>query len=155
VKFNALGLMKSSPGFTMENHIKPLDFSAHAKGSVRAEVGAIAVDIGEIPVKVRIPFLKGRRLMTVIGSVGGTKIKVDPVTMSISEIGVTFEGILGRMGEGIHLHTEAKVACQTEMEASGEVCGKVGIGSIDLGECDLKLTREVVERPKASPRKKA
>jgi hypothetical protein len=146
--------MKSRPEFTMENNIKPVDVSAHVKGAVKAEIGAIAIDIGEVPVKVRIPFLKKRRHTTVIGSIGGAKVKVDPVTLSLSEIGVSFEGILGRMGKGISMHTDAKVSCQTEMEANGAVCGKVGMGSIDLGDCDREPERTFDEKPRAGAKRK-
>jgi hypothetical protein len=154
VKFKVFGLMKSSPGFTMENHIQPLDFSAHVKGMVKGEVGAVSVDVGEIPVRVRVPFLKGRRHMTIIGSVGGTRIMVDPVTLSINEMGVSFEGILGRMGKGILMHTNARVACQTEMEASGAVSGRVGVGSIDLGDNDKEPAHGNVHSPKTGTRKR-
>ena len=154
MKFKALGLMKSSPGFTMENHLNPLDFSAHIKGTMQAEVGTIEVAITEIPVSMRIPFLKGRRHLVTIGSIGGMKVSIDPVTLSLNEIGVSLEGMLGQKGEGITMHTDAKVACRTEMEVMGEVCGKVGMGSIDLGECNFEVTRPTDQSPKAGPEKK-
>jgi hypothetical protein len=137
MKFNAFGLMKSNPGFSMENHIGPMDFSAQVKGSVRANIGAVSVKIGEIPLKLRIPFLKHHHHPVVIGSIGGTTLKIDPVSVSIEDMGLAVSGVLGNKEKGLHVHTDAKVACQTEMEASGCVGGRVGIGSIDLGDdCD-------------------
>jgi hypothetical protein len=137
MKFNAFGLMRSNPGFTMENHAGPIDFSANVKGSAKASIGAISIKVGEIPIKLRIPFLKHRHLPLVIGSIGGTTLKSDPFSLSIEEMGLSVNGILGNREKGLHVRTDAKVTCQTEMEASGRVGGKVGIGSIDLGDdCD-------------------
>jgi hypothetical protein len=153
MKFSAFGLMKSTPGFTMVNKIDPVDIDAKLSGGLKAQVGEISVAIGEVPVKVRIPFLRRRRNTIVIGSVGGTHVKVDPVSLSIDEIAVSFAGILGKAGKGITVKTDAKVDCRTEMEARGDACGRIGLGSVDLGgeECRDELKPE---RPRHDDRKR-
>ena len=135
MKFKGFGLMKSSPGFTMDNHIGPLDFSTSAKGSVKAELGAVHVKIGEIPVKMRIPFLKRRHHHLIeIGSLGGVTLSMDPVALKLDEINLALHGTLGQREKGVNVHSELKVACETQMEAAGTVAGAMKLGSIDLGE---------------------
>jgi hypothetical protein len=131
MKFKAHGVMRSSPGVALTSEISPIAFSTHMGGKLAAEVGAISVGIGKIPVRIRIPFLKDRPSQ-VIGSVGSVDIKVNPFTLSIKELSLKCDGLLG--SKGITVETEGKVGCRTEMELEGLLSGSVGMGSISLGE---------------------
>jgi hypothetical protein len=130
MKFKAHGVMRSNPGVALANEISPIAFSTQIQGTLGAQVGAISVGIGKIPVRVRIPFLKDRPPQ-VIGSVGGVGIKVDPFTLSIKELRLHCDGLLG--SKGITVTTEGKVDCRTEMDLEGILSGSLGMGSISLG----------------------
>jgi hypothetical protein len=135
MKFKAHGGMKSSPGLSMTNTVDPIAVKSAIQGSVTAEVGAIGIGLSEVPVRLRVPFLKRKAHLQVIGTVGGMHIKIDPFSLSIKEMSLNIGGLLGDR-DGITLTTEAHVDCSTEMHAEGTASGEIGIGSIKLGDED-------------------
>jgi hypothetical protein len=152
MKFKANMQMRSNPSFTMESAISPLGFNGGIKGSFAADVGAISIGINEIPVSMRVPFLKRTKSIVLLGKVGAFKVKIDPVSLKIHEASLSAVGVLGTE-KGIHVGTKAHVACQTEMETAGEVAGHLGIGSLSFGS---ENHDQHVEAPKRSkPSRKA
>jgi len=132
MKFKAHAGMRSNPGFSLSNKLDPVGVSAHLQGTVSAEVGAVTIGIQEIPVRMRIPFLKRPGHLLVLGTVGPASIKVDPVTLSLKELSLQCGGVLGDK-HGIVIKTDGNVTCKTEMDAEGVASGTIGVGSIDLG----------------------
>lgn len=124
MKFKVLGAMKSNPGFSMVNTIAPVNVSTSLHGSVTAGVGAISIGVSEIPVRLRVPFLKRTVQLQVIGTVGGIKVKMDPFNLSIKDMSVSVNGLLGGK-DGITVTTEGSVSCSTEMDAAGFASGKI------------------------------
>lgn len=132
MKFSLRGLMKSSPSFTLTNHVDPLSASVSAKASGTAQISKMSVTVSKIPVHLRIPFLKRTHRALLIGSVGGATLSIDPFSISVKEVSLSATGLLGDKN-GITMTNDVSVKCQTSMDAQGAVAGKVGLGSIDLG----------------------
>ena len=127
--FYAKGVMRSNPDFSIDAKIKPIGFDVSASGLVEGTVGAISATIDEIPVRLTIPFLKGRRKPQVVASVGGFKIRLEPFNIKLEGKSVRLTGVFGT--EGITGQLDTAVACQTEMEVTGEFSG-----TIDKSETD-------------------
>lgn len=131
MKFKTQGRMRSSPNFKVDADVHPIGIDSTIAGSFEGGVSAIAASIGEIPVKVAIPFLK-RKEKTLIASIGGFKIKLNPFHIKVDNAKVHVKGTLGP--DGIKGRLDCQVACRTDVDMSGEVTGKPGIFKLDLGE---------------------
>jgi hypothetical protein len=138
MKFKAAMKMRSNPSFAMENTFSPIGFNGGIKGTLSAEVGTIAIGINEIPVSMRVPFLKRKKSVVLLGKVGAFKVKIDPVTLNIREVSFGAEGVLGT-GKGMHVSTQGRVACRTEMQTAGQAAGHLGIGSVSFGDEKLDM----------------
>jgi hypothetical protein len=132
MKFQARGNMRSSPGFTLGNNVAPFSLSAQLKGGLAAEVGAVKLAIGEVPIKLRIPFLKRCHPVLVIGTIGPVSVKLDPFTCSVKDVAITGDVWVGGK-QGLVVMTEGKVSCSTDMAVDGVVTGNVSLGQVHLG----------------------
>lgn len=142
MKFQARGTMRSHPGFTLANKVEPFSLSAQVKGGVSGEVGAVKLGIGEVPVKLRIPFLKRCHPVLVIGTIGPVSVKLDPFTCSIKDLAVTGDVWVGGK-QGLVVMTEGKVVCSTDMAVDGVLTGNVSLGQVHLGaEPEATLTHQ-------------
>ena len=131
MNFQAHGSMRSSPGVELSNRVSPLHCSAQIHGQVAGEVGAISVHLDQIPVRLRIPFLR-RSAPILVGTVGPAEFKVDPFTWSLREFSIGCNAQLGGK-EGFVITTEGKVACATDMTLDGAATGDIGLGSVHFG----------------------
>ena len=119
--------MQSCPSVKLDTNIDPLDFKTSINGHFHGELGPFAARIGEIPIRLAIPFLKYRPVMA---SVGGFPIELDRFQVNVENAALDLDGTLGK--KGIHASAEAKVDCETDMDLQGEVTGKVGLSQLDL-----------------------
>jgi hypothetical protein len=142
MKFQARGNMRSQPGFTLANKVNPFSLSAQLKGSVAGEVGAVKLAIGEVPIKLRIPFLKRCHPVLVIGTIGPVSVRLDPFTCSVKDLTLTGDVWVGGK-EGLAVMTEGKVTCSTDMAVDGVVTGNFSLGQVNLGaEPETTLTHQ-------------
>jgi len=133
MKFKVYGRMQSCPSVKLETDISPLSFRADINGHFKGELGPFSAEIGEIPFRLAIPFLK--RSPVVMGLIGGFPIKLDRFQVNVDKAALDVNGILGL--EGIHASADAKVDCATDMQLQGQVMGKVGLSHFDLGEEEI------------------
>lgn len=131
MKFKTFWKMRSSPDFKVDADMEPIGIDAGIEGAFEAAIGAISASVGAIPVKVAVPFLKrGRKVL--VASVGGFKVRVDPVHLKLDCAKGHIKGTLGE--KGIKGKMDFKVACRTEADMCGEVTGRPGAIRFDLGE---------------------
>ncbi len=129
MKIKLRGGMRSNPTVTLASRIDPIRFSGRMEGGASGTVGEIAVGLSEVPLRVRIPFLKRRHRLLVVGAIGPVQLKLDPFNLSLREIVFGGEGVLGGK-EGLSVVSEAKVACQTDFHAEGVAAGGLGLGPL-------------------------
>lgn len=134
MNFKAQGVMRSKPSIKSKIRMDPLQFDTSASGSFDCEVSRISAYIGEIGVRFAIPFMKPRRKLPMIASVGGFKIRLNPFQLRSKGIGLHVKGILGTKGSAAEMDMD--VSCETEMEVAGKVPIKVGRIQMDLCEVD-------------------
>lgn len=133
MKFNTHVAMKSHPGFNVDAQVNPIDFDASVHGTFEATAASISINVDEIPIRLAIPFLK-RRKPPVFASVGGFKMKFSPLQVKVEKATVQLGGTLGT--EGIIGKMNGEVDCETEMDVDGNLVGKVGTFSVELGDKD-------------------
>lgn len=129
MKFKVFGRMQSCPSLKLETDIQPLDFNTSLNGHFHGELGPFSAYIGEIPIRLTVPFLKRRPIMM---SVGAFPVKLDRFAVNVEKAALDINGILGL--KGIHASVDSKIDCSTDMNLKGEVTGKVGLSHLELGE---------------------
>jgi hypothetical protein len=132
MRFKTYAAMESHPDFDVEARLDPIDFNARVHGSCEVTVDSVSVDVGEIPIRVAIPFLKRRAKYPVLASVGGFRIAFSPFRVRTKGMTVQLEGVLGT--KGIVGKMNGKIDCKTEMKADGKLVGRVGTFTVELGE---------------------
>ena len=129
MKFKVFGRMQSCPAIKLDTRIDPLDFNINVKGAFNGKVGPFSADIGEIPIRLAIPFLRRR---PVIASIGGFPIGLDRFQIDVEKAALDLKGVLGL--KGIHASVDTAVDCSTEIDLKGDVRGRVGLSHLDLGD---------------------
>jgi hypothetical protein len=133
MNFKAKGKMTSQPSFAAKVNLDPLQFDTTAKGTLDLSIGPLSVYIGEIGVRFAIPFLKRRKKLPLVATVGGFHVNVRPFRVRSHGLALQLSGILGT--EGSSGGIEGKVGCETEMEVEGKFPLKAGKVQINL--CDV------------------
>lgn len=147
MKFKVFGRMQSCPSITLDTTISPLDFETSIHGGFHGELGPFKANIGEIPIRLAIPFLKRK---PVVASIGGFPVSLDRFQVNVNEAGLDLKGVVGL--KGIKAKVHSKVECSTEMKLEGRVSGRFDLSDRDLDEecddwrktpaCQSKLTAE-------------
>ena len=133
MKFMAQGVMRSSPNFKARWKMEPLSFDTGVSGSCKVAVGAISANIGVIPIRLAIPFLKRRR-MPLMGAIGPIQVKLNPLELQLEHLRLHFGGVLGE--KGLQGEIDLQVACQTEMEVAGDIPIKLSSVCLNLEEAE-------------------
>ncbi len=131
MKMKIRGGMHGHPSVTLASRFEPIRFSSRVEGGAGGGVGEITVSLNEIPLRLRIPFLKRRRRLLTIGALGPVRLKLDPFHLSLREVSFGAEGVLGGK-DGLSVVSEGKVACQTDFHAEGVAGGGFGLGPFRL-----------------------
>ncbi len=145
MKFKVFGRMQSCPSIKLDTRIKPLDFNIGATGSFKGKLGPFSADIGEIPIRLAIPFLKRR---PVIASIGGFPVKLDRFQVDVDKAALELNGVLGL--KGIQASVDAQIDCATDIEMKGDMTGRLGLSQLDLGDENTDhehLKEESVKQP--------
>jgi hypothetical protein len=130
MKFNLHALARSNPEFDIQGKLDPLSVDLGLQGALSATIGAISGTVSEIPIRVRIPFLKhGDRK---VASVGGFTVHLRPFDIAVKNASIHAKGTLGT--DGIRGVAHASVKCQTEVDSKGTFVGKAGNVKLDFTE---------------------
>ena len=140
MKFKTYIRMKSCPSVSMDASISPLDFRTALSGSLSAEAGPFAGEVGEIPIRMAIPFLRRR---PVIASLGAFPLSLERFQVNLEKAEFALQGTLGL--QGIDAKMAGKIDCATDMDVKGTVSGKVGLSHLEFGEGETEPIQEVAE----------
>jgi hypothetical protein len=130
VKFEAIGKMRSNPSVTAKVRLQPVTFQTALKGACECRVGRISAHVGDIRVRLAIPFLRPRRRLPLVATIGGFRVGVKPFDLSLTDLSLELSGTL----QQISAEGEAHVACETEITVDGKLPVKVGSIHVDLNE---------------------
>jgi len=136
MKFKTRFNMHSTPDFKANVAMEPVAFTTSARGAFSGTLGAVSATVDEVPLRLAIPFLRRKGKLPLIGTIGGFKIKLNPLNIKIEDASVQLDGVLGT--KGIKSTVNTKVLCDTEVKMNGAVSGK-------LGSFNVKLEEEALE----------
>lgn len=121
--------MAGNPEFELRVRSGPLAFEVEGDGTIDARTSEIRAGIEEIPVSVRIPFLRRHHGRVVVASIGPFGIKLEPFEAQLRAVGARIAGVAGP--EGIDCGIEGKVGCRMEIDITGKLPGKVVKAAIE------------------------
>jgi hypothetical protein len=124
--------MRSNPTFNAKVKMDPVEFDTSVSGSLGLDLGSVNAYVGEIGVRFAIPFLRPRRKLPLIATVGGFRIRLSPLRIQSKGVAFRVGGVVGTKGTTADL--DVGVKCQTEMDVQANVPVKVGKIQVDLCE---------------------
>jgi hypothetical protein len=130
VNFSALGKMRSHPSMTAKMRMDPLHVDTNLMGGCECEVSRMSAYVGEVGIRFAIPFMKPRRKLPLVASVGGFNIRLKPFHVKLKGISLHVAATVGA-GTGASAEVETKVDCETEMDVKGKL-PKTGRINIDF-----------------------
>jgi len=130
VNFKAFAKMESHPSVAAKVRLEPVKFETAIRGSCECRVGRLSAHVGDIGIRLAIPFLRPRRRLPLVATIGGFRFSVKPFDLRMSGMGLEVSGTVSNLAaEG-----EAHVDCKTVLEAEGKLPVKVGSIQVNLGE---------------------
>lgn len=134
MKFKAHALMQGHPEFQVRAKSNPIGFELDAEGSLKLQIGSLTAKIDEIPVTLRIPFLRRGGGMLTVGSIGAFGVHIQPIEAELRPFGVRIGGVLGK--DGLECECEGNIGCKTSLDVDGVIPGKVTRVAFDVGEAE-------------------
>jgi hypothetical protein len=132
MNFKARGRMKASPEFVARVKMDPVRFETSLAGECGCHVSALTGHVGEIRVRLAIPFLKRRRRLPLVATIGDFHIRLQPFDVNLGLKHVHAAGTLGT--EGLAGEIDAKMKCEMEGEVDGNLPIKLRPIHLDLDE---------------------
>jgi hypothetical protein len=136
MRVKAKGDMQSNSDVKVSAQVEPIAFTASAGGGMQAEVGPVSAGVGEIPLKLVIPFLRPGRSLQVVAAIGDIHLQLSPFSLRIEGASIDLQGVLG--AQGLRGAASGKVSCRTGMELDSRLAGRFGTLTIELEEEDVE-----------------
>jgi hypothetical protein len=115
--------------------LNPIHFETSVHANMDLHVGSISAEISEVPIRLAIPFMKRKaRKLMVIGSVGGIKVRLEPLRVTAERLSLDMEGVLGT--KGIEGQAEGEMSCESRVKGKGLLEGTIVIPPIIFKEDD-------------------
>jgi hypothetical protein len=130
MNFKAFAKLQSHPSLTAKMRTEPLRFETTIKGSCECHVGRISAHVGDISIRLAIPFLHPRRRLPLVATIGGFRVGLKPFDLRLTGMDL---GIVGAISE-LACECEARVACESELQAEGKLPVKLGRIQVELDE---------------------
>lgn len=115
--------ISGNPEFEVNIKSAPLDFQLGGEASLALSSGPISGHVEQIPIQVRVPFMKHNHGYVVAASIGPFGMHLHEINATVRAFGVHVGGILGK--EGIDLDLAGNVRCCMQVDVNGQLPGKV------------------------------
>jgi hypothetical protein len=132
LNFQAHTVIGGNPRFTLRASGHPVGIRAEAEGSMMLKVGPVDCRVGEIPIRVAVPFLSGP--LRTIGVIGGFSMHVEPFDAEVKAFGVRFDGTVGT--DRLACDLEGEVACKMDVDIAGSIPARVTKASIEIASAE-------------------
>lgn len=99
------------PKLAARVRMKPFQFEVASRGAFELSVGDVHLHFDEIPIHLRIPFLRRRVLA---GSVGPFGVRMKPLEARVRVAEVVTHGVLGGKESGLDLNLDG--ACRAAID---------------------------------------
>lgn len=115
--------ISGNPEFDIKVRAAPLDFRIGAEASLEVGAGPVSAHVDQIPVRVRVPFLKHDQGYVVAATIGPFGVHVKEIHARVRAFGVDIGGVLGR--EGIDADVAGVVRCAMQVDLNGKLPAKM------------------------------
>ena len=115
--------ISGNPEFEVNVKAAPLDFQLGGEASMAFSSGPISGHVEQIPIRVRVPFMKANHGYVVAASIGPFGVHLHEINATVRAFGVEVGGVLGK--EGIEADMAGVVRCCMEVDVNGKLPGKV------------------------------
>lgn len=132
MKLKAHALMQGNPEFELKALCNPIGFEVAADGSLKLQTGPIAAEIGEIPITLRIPFLRRAGGVQIVGSIGAFSVRLLPIDAELRSISLKIGGTLGK--DRLACNLEGRITCKTEVDLDASIPAKVTRVAFNVAE---------------------
>lgn len=139
MKVKALARMQGNPEFKLHAKCNPIGFEVTADGSLKLQTGPIAAEIGEIPITLRIPFLRRAGGVRIVGSIGAFGVRLLPIDAELRPISLKIGGTLGK--DSLACDLEGRIACKTEVDLDASFPAKVTRVAFDVAVAEPEETK--------------
>jgi hypothetical protein len=118
----------ANPDIKLHLDARPVEFAMRGSGTLSVKTSPIHAEVGIVPVRVAMPFMRGRRV--VLASFGPFHFTLKPITFAIQSAEIHTDGKFGG-AEGIDAHVDVQGKCRAEIHAEGESDAKVVKATIE------------------------
>ena len=108
-----------SPEFHVRCKTGPLAFEVEGDATVELRTGEIYCGVEEIPIRVRVPFLRRHHGRVLVASIGPFGCKLQPLELKLKVLGARIAGVVGP--DGLDCALEGKVSCKMEVDVTGKI----------------------------------
>jgi hypothetical protein len=115
--------ISGNPEFEVKVKAAPLAFQVGGEGSLALSAKPISGHVEQIPIRVRVPFLKHNHGYVVAASIGPFGVHLHEIDATVRAFGVDFGGVIGK--EGIDGDLAGGVRCCMQVDVQGKLPGKV------------------------------
>jgi hypothetical protein len=115
--------ISGNPEFEVNVKAAPLGFQVGGEASLALSAAPISGNVEQIPIRVRVPFLKHSHGYVVAASIGPFGVHLREITATVRAFGVDFGGVIGK--EGIDCDLTGGVRCCMQVDVNGKLPGKV------------------------------
>jgi hypothetical protein len=129
MKYSSHATISGAPKFDVRTHAEPIAIRCRAEGAARARIGPINARVGRVPIMLAVPFLGG---VQAAGAVGPFDLRLDPVDLSVEELELRCDGLVG--AEGLDVGLEGGVTCEMHVDLHGTLPGRVAKAHLEFAE---------------------
>lgn len=115
------------PDLNLKVKVAPMAVELNSDGTLGIRIGELEARCDAIPLSLRIPFLRRRRV--VAGSVGPFGVHIKPIEAQLRALDMRLRGILGK--DGMEWDLRGIGACKAEIEGSGRIPAKVADAALE------------------------
>jgi hypothetical protein len=115
--------ISGNPEFEVNLKAAPLDFQLGGEASLALSSGPISGHVEQIPLRVRVPFMKANHGYVVAASIGPFGVHLHEINATVRAFGVEVGGVLGK--DGIDCDMAGVVRCCMEVDVNGKLPAKL------------------------------
>jgi hypothetical protein len=117
--FKSKVAIAAHPDARLLAHCDPMSFEVGGECSLSVTTGRIEAHFSEVPITMRIPFLRRGGGRVVAASIGPFGVRLDPIEAHVRAADVSVRGVVGT--EGLKCVLQTIGACKAEFDISGKL----------------------------------
>jgi hypothetical protein len=108
-----------NPDFHLKAKTGPLAFKLEGDAAIELRTGEIYCGVEEIPIRVRVPFLRRHHGRVLVASVGPFGCKLQPLELKLKLLGARIAGVVGP--DGLDGTLDGKIGLKMEVDVAAKI----------------------------------